>query len=184
MFGRQRQDPSPDREGQDGGDEDFAAAQLIGQGTPDEAADDCPDARGEQDKRRDAKREVPGYDDKRQHEADQKVIEELQHVSENRGHDDAQLMPSKLLLPLDVLEHRGILSLLSQCCLKVPQRAWLDKPCAAYATGRPAAYPLAPRLHRTGSPIAALPRSPESPRICLYGARRSRKAAAAFASNK
>src|ERR671931_185685 len=109
MFGRQRQDPSAEREGQDGGDEDFAAAQLIGQGTPDEAADDGPDARGEQDKRRDTKREVPGYDDKRQHEADQKVIEELQHVPENRGRDDAQLMPGKRLLPFDVLKHSGTL---------------------------------------------------------------------------
>jgi hypothetical protein len=68
-------------------------------------AGDRAHAGGQQDHRRLPVGQVPVVDDEGQHVADQEVVEEVQHVAEDRGDHDLPLVDGQLGLPLQALQH-------------------------------------------------------------------------------
>jgi hypothetical protein len=71
-----------------GADKHRATADPVGQPAPCGGAGDRTDRGRQQDDRRLAKAQLPKADDEGEHEPDQEIIEELQHVAENGSSDD------------------------------------------------------------------------------------------------
>jgi len=55
-----------------------------------------------------AERKLPRPGDKGHHVANQEVVEELEHVAEDRGSNDPALISRQLCLLLEVLKHLGV----------------------------------------------------------------------------
>ena len=87
------------------GDENFTSADAIGHPTPKEGARHRAEARRQQDDRGLAVGQLPSTDDERQHIADQKEIEEIEHVAEVRSGNDLPLIARQCLLALQELQH-------------------------------------------------------------------------------
>jgi hypothetical protein len=58
-------------------------------------AKDCADPRRQQNDRRLAKAQLPRHDDEGEDKADQEIVEEFEHIAENSGNHDPQLVFSQ-----------------------------------------------------------------------------------------
>ena len=92
VFRREGEDAAGEGEVDDGADEDLAAAVNVGEAAPDDGAQDGAYAGRQQDDGGLAEGQVPGLDDEGEHEADQVIVEEFEHVADDRGGDDLDLV--------------------------------------------------------------------------------------------
>ena len=109
VIGRERQHTAREGEVDDGADKDFPAPIDIREPAPDDSAQDGAHAGRQQNNRRLPEGEVPGFDNEGEHEADQVIIEEFQHVADDRGGNDFNLVARKRLGVVQATEHGTIL---------------------------------------------------------------------------
>ena len=105
IVGGEIQQPGRDREVQYRADEDLAAADPVGQPSPDIGAHDGAYPRTHQHGGRLAKGQLPGPDQKSEHEADQEVVEELQRVADDGCRQYLDLIAGQPRASIENLEH-------------------------------------------------------------------------------
>jgi len=108
-FRCQRHRSGGERDVQHGRDQRGAAADLVRHPAIHQRAERGADPRGEQDRARLAVGEIPLLDDKCQDKADQKEVEEIEHIAEGCGACDLPLVRRQLGLPLQQVQHRVLL---------------------------------------------------------------------------
>src|SRR5229473_1725683 len=144
-----------DGEVEHGGDEDLLAADPVGERAPEECTRHRADARRQQDHRRLAEGQLPRLDDEGQHEADEEIVEELQHVAEDRRGDDAILVAGEPRLLVEKLDHVSLpfgpgLLLRAECSVACRSAPLRQAPPYLIASGL-AGEPTAPVIGSAGA---------------------------------
>ncbi len=104
---RERQNAGGNRKIDHRHEKNLAAPDLVRKPAVKYGAEHRSKSRGKQNDGGLAERELPGPGDKSHNVADEKVIEEFEHVAQNRGGNDPALIARQPFLLLEVLEHVG-----------------------------------------------------------------------------